>query len=224
MRQLATALAAVLAAAPAESRLGTSSPAERDAADAVVSPGAGGYAARTARRDLRERGVGGEALPFGPGFLDGFVAGTPRARAGYRDETTGGGDGRRRRGLEHPGVGEFADRPGLRERGVGRRAFPFDPEFLDEFIAGADVPTVPKTATVGTVTSLAGGGATGVGADETTAAVEKMKANKETEAADVTKQDSKKMARKATDVTMLGRRLGHYDSDEIEDILELGVE
>ena len=235
MRHLATTLAAVLAAAPAESRLGISpSLAERDAA----SPRAGGFAVR---RDLRERGAGagaGRAFPFAPEFLD--ATGT-HAPVGNRNETApadGGEEDRRRRDLEEAATfGEFEVRRELHEYRFGR-TFPLNPDFLhSEAITTTTttttVPNIPTTqfATFGTVASQAGGGATG--ADETKAAVEKKKkkkTKKEKEAAaDLTKQDKKKQKKmaleeeKVEDSTRRGRQLGNQVSEAIQNIIKLSA-
>jgi len=230
MRHLATTLAAVLAAAPAESRLGISpSLAERDAA----SPRAGGFAVR---RDLRERAAG-RSFPFAPEFLD--ATGT-HAPVGHRNETApadGGEEDRRQRDLEEAATfGEFEVRRELHEYRFGR-TFPLNPDFVhSEAITTTTtttVPNIPTTqfATFGTVASQAGGGATG--ADETKAAVEKKKkkkTKKEKEAAaDLTKQDKKKQKKmaleeeKVEDSTRRGRQLGNQVSEAIQNIIKLSA-
>ena len=230
MRHLATTLAAVLAAAPAESRLGISpSLAERDAA----SPRAGGFAVRRDLRDLRERAAG-RSFPFAPEFLD--ATGT-HAPVGHRNETApadGGEEDRRRRDLEEAATfGEFEVRRELHEYRFGR-TFPLNPDFLhSEAITTTTtttVPNIPTTqfATFGTVASQAGGGATG--ADETKANVEKKKkTKKEKEAADLTKQNKKKQKKKALeeekveDSTRRGRQLGNQVSEAIQNIIKLSA-
>ena len=225
-------MAAVLAAAPAESRLGISpSLAERDAA----SPRAGGFAVRRDLRDLRERAAG-RSFPFAPEFLD--ATGT-HAPVGNRNETApadGGEEDRRRRDLEEAATfGEFEVRRELHEYRFGR-TFPLNPDFLhSEAITTTTttttVPNIPTTqfATFGTVASQAGGGVTG--ADETKAAVEKKKKTKKEKeaAADLTKQDKKKQKKKALeeekveDSTRRGRQLGNQVSEAIQNIIKLSA-